>query len=160
MWSTGRLYAQATTKAVEMIAGLGQPYILLRPPAVPSPILAIARQADAPEFCRLVQIWATSNDVLDAQKVQERLGHELPTHYFLPERDGLLFPKWFAETADAAVALYSCETWGGHIEHEWCWLFGKNREAAFIYLDPLEEWGNACITANSVFTFRWLVPNG
>jgi hypothetical protein len=107
----------------------GQPYLLLRPPAVLSPLLSWVEVSASPAVSAEFDAWRESAPaaqiVVDGEAFAANAGFEPQAYYDLPERDHLLGFKWFAETTGASVAVYAAETFGGTTEVEWCWLFAR-----------------------------------
>jgi hypothetical protein len=122
-WQVRQAYARATPAAVEMVERVGEPYILLRPPAVSVPLLLIDRPGRWPAYRDAFAAWRRTAEVLEAKVVAERTGVGIVPYFHLPRRQELLSLKWFANAATASVVLYGAETFGGAAEYEWCWVF-------------------------------------
>ena len=113
-----RDYAAWNHAGEALIVRSGQPYVLLRPPAVPKPLFVLADQSRSPALDAEFRSWcdtpeANAPAVLDDDAVRAKVAAEIGAYYGLPGREEVLRCKWFAHAAQTPTAMYGAETFGG-----------------------------------------------
>lgn len=100
-------------------------YYHLRPPFVPSELLALdeiePKLLLAPDFAA----WCSTAKVIDVHRLAD-VNPTIVANYenWFPSEQSLFVLKWLSQRTGTPIAYYSCETWGSGLEHEFAWIFG------------------------------------